>query len=193
MGSKSINIMKTILLVILLVFTCLDDFAVDTFDKYVHSKVQVPLLECKDNSLKEMIDSLFEKEKKCKYYTDTLMISIRINSYPNDSCNLKRHYLLLLDTGESKYTFITLKPLGAFFINRHLCFVYGEVSGNMFNKTNRKLKVDYLKPVYRKLKKGEIPRICKEDVIDDSYSQWLYSYCNNGFEMIKEYLKSARN
>lgn len=179
--------MKKHFFVILLVFISLGSFAVDTFYKYIHSKEQVSLLEFKDNSLKEVISSLFEKEKRCKYYSDSLMISIRISSYPNDSCTIKRYYLLLLETGVSKYTFIHLKPAGVFCINRHLCFVYGETPTRMFIKTNRKLNVNYRKPVYRKLKKGEIPRICKEDEIDDSYSQWLYSYCNNGFKMVEEH------
>ncbi|BEG99604.1 hypothetical protein [Bacteroides sedimenti] len=177
--------MKKIAMFILF-FSLLNCLKADTFDKYIYKKKSVPLLECKNNALHDLIIDMFEAEKKCDYYSDTLMMSVRIMSdsfyFPNESSD---KYVLKFETGASSSCFVSLDPKGCFYVNKHICFVYGEIPPALFNVTKSKLSLFYRIPTFRKLKKGEIPQIVEEMAIIDMFSQWLYSFENSNFKLME--------
>lgn len=155
----------------------------DDLYKYKDTIYLVPLLEVKDDSLVVLIDKIFDQEKSCQYYNDSLLLSIRIISNSTDAC--KNNANIIFGTNNDKSYELLSKPLGCFYIRNHLCFVYGEIPLNLFQKTDLQLIFNE-KILYqtRKPRKREIPIIRKEDMIDDSWSYCYYSYNKNSFELM---------
>lgn len=146
----------------------------------------VPLLEIKDDSLVVLIDKIFEQEKSCEYYNDSILLSIRIMFNPIDTS--KNNVNIIFGTDNDRSLELQSKPLGCFYIKNHLCFVYGEIPLYLFQKTDSQLKFNE-KILFqtRKLRQREVPIIRKEDTIDDSWSYWYYLYNKNRFELIFHY------
>lgn len=158
----------------------------DDLYRYKDTTYSVPLLQIKNDSMVVLINKIFEQEKSCQYYNDSLLLSIRIILNPIDTN--KNNTNIIFGTYNDRSLELKSKPLGCFYIKNHLCFVYGEVPLNLFQKTDLQLKFNE-KILFqtRKLRKREIPIIRKEDMIDDSWSYWYYLYNKNSFELVFHY------
>jgi len=155
----------------------------------MHSQVvskskTIPLLECENEDLKSILDSIFVSEKKCKYYSDTLLLSITFIVHPED----RKKYSVEFETGTRKKSMFErgkdLGVIGYFMHSKHICLIYNYIPRELIVNTGRVTKFSYkiINP-----KKQKSKRLLLDSYEDDSFSQWVYHFYNNKFYLYKKY------
>lgn len=139
-------IMKKCFLFFILGLLFMSNLRADDLYRYKDKTYSVPLLQIKNDSMVVLINKIFEQEKSCGYYNDSLLLSIRIKFNPIDTS--KSNANIIFGTYNDRSLELQSKPLGCFYIKNHLCFVYGEIPLNLFLKTDSQLK--FMKKYYFK-------------------------------------------
>ncbi len=177
--------MKILIKLLALFFIFHLSLSVQASERWVNKNKILPMLECTNRDLLNIIDSIFIQDKYCQYYSDSLWLSIRILHYPERN----ETFQLTFETGpqSQKSVFLAINPIGYFNMAKHICFVYLDIPKSLFSITKKKhifYYKEYLPP--KKLKKGEIPLIISSD--DDSFSNWIYDFDGNRFKLLERYL-----
>ncbi|WP_321438171.1 hypothetical protein [uncultured Bacteroides sp.] len=177
--------MKIVIKLLTLLFIFQVSLSVQASGKWVNKKKTLPMLECTNRDLLNIIDSIFIQDRYCPYYSDSLWLSIMILHYPNRNEDLQ----LTFETGleSKKNIFFAIKPIGYFKMAKHICFIYFNMPESLFSMTKKKhifYYKEYAPP--KRLKKGEIPLIISSD--DDSFSNWIYDFDGKKFKLLERYL-----
>ena len=177
--------MKIAIKILVLFFIFQVSSSVRSSGKWVIKKKAVPILECINRDFLNLLDSFFIQDKYCPYYSDSLLLSVRILRYPDRN----EIFQLAFETGPESQKSILLanKPIGYFKIVKHICFIYFNIPKSLFsaNKKNHIFHYkEYVPP--KKLKKGEIPLIISSD--NDSFSSWIYDFDGNSFKLLERNL-----
>jgi len=157
--------------------------------KWSVKKKTLQKVECNSNELLNIIDSVLTKDKSCPYYSDSLLLSIRILEYPDKN----KTFQLIFETGSAsqKTTFLTINPVGFFKIAKHICFIYYNIPKSLFSSTKESYTFyyKYYTPP-QKLKKGEVPLIFPDD---DSFSSWIYDFEENKIKLLEVHQPCMNN
>lgn len=143
------------------------------------------ILQIKNEKLMPILDTILEHESYCDYYTQDLYFFIH-DKIINDTIiefQIGVYGSILIESGDDYYK-------GCFEYKGHWFFVTGEeLNETVFIKTDQKKVFVFHKP-------GEITsdgKVILRVIEDDTYSFWIYHYCNNVFllkEMYDTYCKA---
>lgn len=142
-----------------------------TSQQIVKSK-ELAMLSIADTNLTVILDSIICFEKKCSYYSDSLLFTVNIRQV-NDIYELQiessNNVNGVLDYFEPIY--------GYFYFDDHLFFVFKPESKILFSLTDSTKKFNYTKYLESNKKNKRI------QIIDDSHSFWNYWISNQTFTL----------
>jgi hypothetical protein len=142
--------------------------------------ISLPLVKPQNMELKMILDSIFYKEQKCDYYSDTLLLGISVRLNPDDNSMFSVQFET--ETRQSvMFRTGTHGALSYFKHEEHICLVYFNIPYELFECTDSVTTFHYryynqANPNMLKKEEGVIV-----DYEDDSYSQWIYYYYDNHF------------
>jgi hypothetical protein len=154
---------------------------VNASGKWSIKKKTLQKVECNSYELLNIIDSVLTTDKSCPYYSNSLLLSIRILQYSSSN----ESFQLIFDTGSisQRRIFLSNKPIGFLKIAKHICFIYYNIPKSLFSLTKESCTFyyKYYTPP-KKLKKGEVPLIFPDD---DSFSSWIYDFDGSKFKLLE--------
>lgn len=159
-------------IIFILTILCLSNCS-ETSQQIVKSKEltkELTMLSIADKNLTVILDSIICFEKRCNYYSDSLLFTINIRQV-NDIYELQiessNNVNDVLDYFEPIY--------GYFYFNDHLFFVFKPESKILFSLTDSTKQFNYTKFLKSNNKSKQIK------IIDDSHSYWNYWIANQIF------------
>jgi len=146
--------------------------------------ITLPLVRAINGNLSGILDTIFNAEKKCDYYNDSLLLglSIRTNSEDIESFSIQ------FETQNSKEVMLELEPLAYFKHNKHLCLIYYSLPALLFIKTDNSEVFFYNYYDETKINGKDTSKIITiYHMEDDSFSQWVYYYSKSKFHFYNHY------
>lgn len=173
--------MRVIIKLLIVLFMLQISGSVNATGKWVIRKKTLQKVECNNKELLNLIDSVITTEKSCPYYSDSLLLTIRILQYPSRD----KSFQLILETGSEsqRRIFFAIKPIGFLKIAKHICFIYYNIPESLFSLSKESYTFyykDYIPP--KKLERGEVPLIFPDD---DSFSSWIYDFDGSKIKLLE--------
>jgi len=175
--------MKKIIRILIILLVLQVSESVNASGKWIIEKKTLSKIECRNKQLLNLIDSIFIKDRSCPYYSDSLLLSIRISQYPDR----KMAFQLIFETGIAslKRSFLSIKPIGFLKISKHTCYIYNIIPECLFYSTKESYTFYYKDYApSKKPKRGEVPLIFPDD---DSFSSWTYNFDGKEFTLLEMY------
>jgi len=145
----------------------------------VRKSKRLPLIECIDNSLISLLDSILIKEEACDYYNDSLLLSLSFYQF-------SKHISISIKSTVYSELLMEKSPLAIFRMKDHLCFIFNSIPEIYFHPTTLTESIHYKEFILpRNLKKGEY-KIPVLYLSEDIFSQWMYIYENGKYLQLYE-------
>jgi hypothetical protein len=148
---------------------------------WITESKELPIVECVNEDLINIIDNIFVKEQLCSYFSDSLMLSVEITKQVDT-------YIILFKSEIKKKKLLEVNPLAFFKRRNHLCFIYKGIPENLFIKTNKKQILNYrgFIPSNKSQKENPILSNLLFEVDDFFPSNWIYIYKDDKFSLLSE-------
>jgi hypothetical protein len=154
------------------------------FCQWETRSISLPLVKSQNEELKMILDSIFYKEQKCDYYSDTLLLGISIRVNPGDN----KMFSVQFETETRKSVMFKTGSLGAlsYFKHKdHICLVYFNMPCALFRYTDSVTTFHYQYYNQPNPNKSTSEDLLIVDYEDDSFSQWVYYFYDNHFHFDK--------
>lgn len=160
-----------------IIFVCCALFLLSTcsYAQIATRKDSVTIMKVVNPDIFKILDDIIDHEKKCDYYSEDLVFSIRITYYDIE----------ISTVGKQKYSLGG--EYGLFFHKNHIFFISGKQDENLFTSTIYKLayefdvSTDYTDPVT-----GKTYLYIYENT---NYSMWIYNYKDKKFNLEEVYTR----
>lgn len=168
---------KGTLFIIMLLLLSIQGYCQVLPGKWVTKVKELERVECVNQDLQNLADSLIRDEVECNYKPDSLMLAVSVK-------RLKDDFIFELDLQISKEILLEIDPLASFECNGYICFIYFEVPPAFFSSTKEIHRFNYKEYIPpKKLKKDEYPLLTFND---ESFSSWSYLYTDYRFMILSE-------
>lgn len=141
--------------------------------QHAKQEIKLPYLMLQNKEFSEILDSFYQSEKKCSYYSSKLLFAIDIQKLEKSE-----HYFITIESlADTNLALGLPAPRGYFIFKNHLVFVYDTFGKNLFSISAEKKVFTYID--YTKEKSGS-PNVVNT-YNDDSFSIWAYWLVNDKF------------
>jgi hypothetical protein len=135
--------------------------------------IQLPFVSMRDTTIKPILDSVVNFEKRCDYYNDSTIFVIIVSPKNNDLYSLQ-----ITSTNKLNYAmYFSNTVLGCFYYQNHIFIVFDD-DNKLFKKTNKKSSIEYMQFNFSNSKNS--PKISLK-AKDETRTYWDYTIVNNKF------------
>ena len=144
--------------------------------QHAKQEIKLPYLTLQNKEFSEILDSFYQSEKKCSYYSSDLLFSIDIQKLEKSE-----HYFITIESlADTNFVLAQPAPRGYFVFKNHLVFVHDTFGKNLFSISSEKKVFTYMD--YTKEKSDSLNVV--HNYNDDSYAMWAYWLVNDKFILL---------
>lgn len=154
----------------------------------VTKSVDLVAVSCKNQELITIIDSVFNSEKNCDYYNDTLLLCMTFILNPENEKMVSVYF----ETGTNMKAVFNkekhLQPQSFFIYDNHYCMIFNYVPNELFESTDKKERFVFQNTTCNFKTSGKQTKdITISTYEDDSFSNWTYYFYNDRFHFYDHY------
>src|SRR5690606_33311886 len=117
-------------------------FSIMLFSNFIYAQhreksIELIALEVKSEQFKKILNFIILYEKNCEYYTQDTVFIIDINQIASES-------FINIEAINDKNLALASAPFGFLYHNKHMFFIKGDKSSNLFFDTKIKKLFDYI-------------------------------------------------